>query len=222
MATMYTQVPRAIMWLIKGQTAELGPAGETLEVELGSFYISRGCITNLQMEAFQPDFERHPSAAEDDAPAVGVSFRDAVGYADWYAALARKPFRLPTELEWELAARAQGRARYPWGERNEGSEVFARTLENSGGHSHPVDQIRPSKLGIYGMIGNVWEWTSSLARPFAQATAPGHDDLSGHGERVTRGGGHLDPVAELSCGLRQEQPESTARSDLGFRIVRSL
>ena len=119
MATMYTQVPRAVMWLIKGDDAVLGTADEQLSVEIGSFYISRGCITNEQFEAYRPQYVRAESSPGDDDPAVNVSFRDAVGYAQWYADLAKKPFRLPTELEWEMAARSAGRARYPWGDRPE-------------------------------------------------------------------------------------------------------
>lgn len=222
MATMYTQVPRAVMWLIKGDDAVLGTADEQLSVELGSFYISRGCITNEQFEAYRPQYVRAESSPGDDDPAVNVSFRDAVGYAQWYADLAKKPFRLPTELEWEMAARSAGRARYPWGDRPEDGAPYARTLDNSGGHCHPVDQIRPSKLGLYGMIGNCWEWTSSRARPFATALDPDHDDLTVQAERVIRGGGFQDPVAELSCDRRDAVSEQTSRTDLGFRIVRSL
>jgi len=219
---MYTQVPRAVMWLIKGDVAELGEADACLSVELGSYYISRGCITNEQYEAYRPDFVRDPASGGDDDPAVGVTFRDAAGYAQWYAELSNKPFRLPTEIEWEMAARAAGQARYPWGDSAQESSPYARTAENSDGHAHPVDQIRPSKLGIYGMIGNVWEWTSALYRPFSEAASPGHDDLNQHGERGIRGGGYRDAINELSGARREAASELTRRSDLGFRIVRSL
>jgi len=217
---MYTQVPRAVMWLIRGEQTELGPIGETVMAEVGSFYISRGCITNAHFEAHRPDFQRQTDG--DDDPVVGVSFREAVAYAEWYAALSKKPFRLPTELEWELAARAMGRVRYPWGDTADQSASYAWTAENSEARTHPVDQLRPSKSGIYGMIGNVWEWTSALDRPFAQALQAGHDDLSLTGARIARGGGFLDPVATLGCARREGLAEQTSRPDLGFRIVRSL
>ena len=72
------------------------------------------------------------------------------------------------------------------------------------------------------MIGNVWEWTSALHRPFELAVQSGHDDLGVVGPRVIRGGGYGDLVRTLSCARREGLPEETDRSDLGFRIVRSL
>jgi len=219
---MYTKVPRAVMWLLRGDTAVLGEQASTVELELGSFYLSRGCITNEQFEAYRPDHVRSPLSSGDEDCAVGVSFRDAAGYAQWYADLAKKDFRLPTEVEWEFAARASGRSRYPWGDRPEDGGPYAWTQENSNGGCHAIDQDRPSKNGIYGMIGNVWEWTSSLYRPFAEVLAPGHDDLKVAAPRVIRGGGFQDPVAALSCARREAAEEDTVRADLGFRICRSL
>jgi formylglycine-generating enzyme required for sulfatase activity len=221
---MYTKVPRPVMWLLRGDVAELG--GEHGEpeftVEIESFYVSRGCVTNEQFAVFQRDFDRHPLSPSDDDPAVGVGFRDAVAYAAWYADLSGRPFRLLTEVEWEFAARAQGRRQYPWGDDPADSGPFAWTRENSDGRCHPIDQVRPSKSGLYGMIGNAWEWTSSLYQPYPVAPADGREDLSTVGDRVIRGGGFDDPVAELSCGRRVAAPESTRRPDLSFRIGRTL
>ncbi len=221
---MYTKVCRPVMWLVRGDEAVLGGEEGQAEfsLELGSFYLSRGCVTNEQFEAFRPGFERHEQSSGDDHPAVGVCFRDAVAYAAWYAELAKKPFRLLTECEWEFAARAMGRKRYPWGDDPSGGVPYAWTRENSGGAPHAVDQVRPSKLGIYGMIGNVWEWTSSLHRPLPVEPDDGRDDLGVVGARVARGGGYDDPVSSLSCGHRLALEEEVSRADLGFRIARSL
>jgi formylglycine-generating enzyme required for sulfatase activity len=210
------------MWLLRGDCVVLGEGDQSVEVTLGSFYISRGCITNEQFEAYRPEHPRHPVSSGDEDPVVGVGFRDAVAYVAWYAEISGKPFRLPTELEWEFAARACGRACYPWGDDAGASGPYAWTQENSQGRCHPVNENRPSKVGLYGMIGNVWEWTSSLQRPFVDAVEEGHDDLAIEGPRVIRGGGHLDGVALLSCARREGALEQTARPDLGFRICRSL
>jgi hypothetical protein len=96
---MYTQVPRAVLWLLKGDEFQMGGAGGDTApahtVELESFYISRGPISNIQYEAFAPDFCRHPQSTEDDAPAAGLSFHQATAYAQWYADLAGKNFDCP-------------------------------------------------------------------------------------------------------------------------------
>lgn len=221
---MYTKIARPVMWLLRGDLARLGGAGtaQSFELEIESFYMSRGCVTNEQYAVFCSSHVRPAHASEDDDPVVGVSFRDAVAYADWYAALSKKPFRLLTEAEWEFAARAKGCTRYPWGDDPSESGRFARTFENSEGRCHPVDQVQPSKLGIYGMIGNVWEWTHSQMQDYPITAGDNRDDLGTSGPRVIRGGGFKDPVADLSVARREGVPEDTCRPDLGFRIGRSL
>jgi formylglycine-generating enzyme required for sulfatase activity len=226
MSIMYTQVPRAVLWLLKGDEFQMGGAGGDTApahtVELESFYISRGPISNIQYEAFAPDFCRHPQSTEDDAPAAGLSFHQATAYAQWYADLAGKEFRLPSEAEWEFAARAMGDARYPWGDDPADGEPYAWTAENSGQRCHPVDTPRPSKAGLYGMIGNVWEWTASAYRPYPVMPGDGRDDASQHANRVIRGGSIEEPLGAISCHQRAHRSPDTADALIGFRIVRSL
>ena len=223
---MYTQVPRAVMWLLKGDDAQIGGEGGDTEpahtLQIRPFYISRGPISNEQYEAYDSNYERSPSSPNDDDPAVNVSFTDAVGYAQWYAELSKKAFRLPTEAEWEFGARAMGKQRFPWGDDPGKSGPFAWTLENSDGHAHPVDSNRPSKCGLFGMIGNVWEWTASAYRPYPIQPEDNRDATDINESRVIRGGSFEEPVSELSCGRREARPENTRAHNLGFRIVRSL
>jgi len=226
MATMYTQVPRAVLWLLKGDIAQIGGEGGDTEpaheIDVGPFYISRGPISNIQYEAFDSDFMRHPLSLGDDDPAAGLSFIQSTAYADWYAALAKKDFRLPTEAEWEFAARAMGSARYPWGDDPAASAPFAWTAGNSEGQCHPVDTPKPSKSGLHGMIGNVWEWTSSLYQPYPIVSGDGRDDADAEGSRVIRGGSIQDAITSLSCGSRGHRTPDTQTELIGFRIVRAL
>ncbi|MGB0638463.1 MAG: formylglycine-generating enzyme family protein [Myxococcota bacterium] len=226
MTTSYTQIPRAVMWLIKGDEAQIGGSGGDTEpahtLEIGSFYISRGPISNEQYEAFDPSHERHPLSPGDNDPVVNVHFEEACGYAAWYAKIANKAFRLPTEAEWEFAARALGMKQYPWGNSPGDASRYAWTKENSDGHCHPVDSPTPSRAGLYGMIGNTWEWTSSLYRPYPILPDDGRDTLDTDEPRVVRGGGFHDPIAELSCARRKPEPSSYRSEALSFRIVRSL
>jgi formylglycine-generating enzyme required for sulfatase activity len=226
MATLYTKIPRAVLWLIRGSDFDVGGAGGDTEpahsVELGSFYISRGPISNEQFEAFMPGFSRDPTSPGNDDPAVGVSFIDASAYAAWYAELSSKAFRLPTEAEWEYAASAVGKHTYPWGDDPAPGVRFAWTKENGQGVCHPVDTPTPGKTGLYGMIGNVWEWTSSAYRAYPIVAGDGRDDATGDEPRVIRGGSHTQSIAELSCTRREAKDPDTRSPVIGFRIVRGL
>ena len=84
-----------------------------------------------------------------------------------------------------------------------------------------MDTPTPGKTGLYGMIGNVWEWTASTHRPYPFSD-DGRNDPSGDDGRVIRGGSHADPIAELSCTRREVRAPDTQSAMIGFRIVRSL
>jgi formylglycine-generating enzyme required for sulfatase activity len=226
MATMYTQIPRAVMWLLRGDDAEIGGEGGDTEpahtLELGPFYVSRGPISNEQYEAYDPQHPRCPSSLGDHDPVVNVSFADAHGYAEWYAELSKKPFRLPTEAEWEFGARAVGVTRFPWGDSTTSASRYAWTRENSEDHTHPVDTPTPSKCGLYSMIGNVWEWTASAYRPYPILPGDGRDAPELDEPRVIRGGSFEDALETLSSGRREARDGGSRSNNLGFRIVRSL
>src|SRR5687768_8053217 len=93
--TRYTQVPRATLWLLHPDDATLGgdesDAQPRFEVSLRAIYIGKSVITNAQYEAFDSAHERSPLSDGDDQPVTRVSFREAVAYCHWYAALSKKP-----------------------------------------------------------------------------------------------------------------------------------
>jgi len=197
--TSYTRYPRAILWLVPGGRVTIGGPGEdarpAFEVELASFYLSKAPVTNLQFEAFDAGFRRSPLAAGDDDPAAGIDFHAATAYCEWYAGLARKPIRLPTEVEWEYACR--------------------------GGTATCYD-TKTNPFGLLGMLGGVWEWTSSLALPYPARPGDGRDDPAAPGPRILRGGSFRSAHRSIGSGVRRAAEPETVQDDIGFRILREF
>lgn len=224
MRESYTRYPRAILWLLREGTVTIG--GSTPDsrpefaAEVRPFYISKTPISNVQYEAYDPEHPRSAASPHDDGPVVGVAFRDALGYCDWYARVSRKPMRLPTEVEWELACRAgrQGRRFFS----DALADLYVCDAENSSGVLEPLQANKPNPFGLHGMLGGVWEWTGSLYRPYPVNDGDGRDDPSVPGRRVLRGGSFRTPRADLDCGVRRAEDPDARHDDVGFRIARSL
>jgi len=168
------QIPAGMVF-IPGGLFEMGrETGDEYErpqhfVEVKPFYLDRTEVTNEQYKAFV-DATGHPAPThwpggqpppgETNFPVVNVSWDDAVAYAEW----AGK--RLPTEEEWEFAARGSDGRLYPWG--TEWNSDFANTAEN--GVNQLVEAGRypggASPFGVLDLCGNVWEWTASDLRSY--------------------------------------------------------
>ncbi len=242
----YTRYPRPILWLVRGGKATIGGAEDDarprFEVEVEPFYIGKFPVTNEQFEAFDPGFERAATSAGDRDPAAGVSFEAARAYCQWYAGVSRKPMRLPSEVEWEYACRGGVAGKTYFGDAPAGVDVDAQMWHagnsegrvgdepvgdsvwhagNSEGRVHRLDARPANEYGLYGMLGGVWEWTSSLYRPYP-LSEPFGDDGSASGRRVLRGGSFRLDGAETSCSLRRAADPAARRDDVGFRIVKSF
>ena len=221
----YTRYERSTLWLVRGGDLEVGGdepnAQPTFEAEVGPFYVSKAPLTNLQYEVFRPDHVRAAHGPGDDDPAVGISHHDAQAYCDWYSERTGKAFRLPTEVEWEHAAKAELEGeRWFDGERD--ADRFVWHAGNSDGRLHPIEGKRANPFGLYEILGTVWEWTSSVYGLYPIVAGDGRDARGQVESRVLRGGSFRTSLDELTCSLRRGEAPDARLDDVGFRIVRSL
>jgi toxoflavin biosynthesis protein ToxD len=197
-------------------------------VHLSEFYISRFPITNAMFQAFVTATGRTLAkplpAGLDLHPVVNVGWDAAAAFCQWLSASTSQSFRLPTEAEWEKAARGTDGRRYPWG--NEWDPARLNAGHAAGGTT-PVDHYSPAGDSPYGgadLLGNVWEWCSDwfdprlYARRAARLVGDPLGPATGQGY-VVRGGAFHSPPRRTRCAQRNWYYPDTVRPDLGFRIV---
>jgi formylglycine-generating enzyme required for sulfatase activity len=169
--------------------------------------------------------ESTPSASRLNHPVTLVRWSDAIEYCAWLSAVSGRPVRLPTEAEWEKAARGGLEAkRYPWGDR------LDRNLANfltdpAQKHTEGTTQCRSypaNAYGLFDMAGNVWEWVQDWYDPRYYKSSPVNMP-PGPAEgvmRLVRGGSWLAAdVRMLQCSHRHKVPPDTYSYSIGFRIV---
>ncbi|HEX8678573.1 MAG TPA: formylglycine-generating enzyme family protein [Chthoniobacterales bacterium] len=203
-------------------------------VKLSPFYISVHLVTNAQYEQFDPTHrQKRMTAAGDQHPVVYVSSLDAIKFCRWLGEKDGRKYRLPSEAEWEYAARGNDGRKYPWGRdeyRNDlanfadASTAFAwrETRINDGfPESSPIGAFPrgTSFFGIYDMAGNVWEWCLDFYQPL-----PGSPKQNPRGPgnglaRVYRGGSWKSRFSSLRATARGSNAPNYCCNDLGFRIV---
>jgi len=160
-------------------------------------------------------------------PVTLVTYSDAVAYCAWLSTTLHRAVRLPTEAEWERAARGtlEGR-RYPWGDDIDPSRANFLPDPQLKRHrgTRPVGSYSPNGLALYDMSGNVWEWVSDWYD--AHAYHHSHtDNPRGPADgtlRLLRGGSWAThDVSQLRCAHRHKVPADTYVYSIGFRVVYS-
>lgn len=222
----WIDVPAGSFWMGGGEKANENPRHR---VAVSAFRLARTPVTRGEYRLFldatghaPPPFWDEPAFADPRMPAVGPSWDDAVGYCEWLGGRTGETIRLPTEAEWEMACRGGSTARYPWGDDGAGHDAYAWLAENAGGRCHEAKSKKANGAGLYGMIGNTWEWTSSLYVPYPVRLGDGRDDLAARGARTLRGGSFRTPVSEIGSATRRSAEEGLVADDVGFRIVREF
>jgi len=193
------------------------------QVGVQGFWIDRTEVTFAQIARVaraggaRPKLERlRELRGRDEYPATHITWHDAFAYCRMVGK------RLPTEAEWEYAARGTDGRRYPWGETWDPDR--ARHEGSGGGQgpgpvgSHPGGA---SPFGVLDMAGNVWEWVSSLEKPYPYVAADGREDPSAPGPRVIRGGAWKFKPRALRTTSRHSVDPTTRAPIIGFRCAQS-
>jgi formylglycine-generating enzyme required for sulfatase activity len=187
------------------------------QVTLSSFQIGKYEVTQAQWKAIMGSNPSHFKG--DELPVERVRWDDVQEFIRKLSAKTGKQYRLPTEAEWEFAARGGNKS---GGTKYSGSYNMDNVGwydKNSGRKTHPVGRKSPNELGIYDMSGNVWEWCSDWYGEYSsslQANPKGA--ISGLG-RVLRGGSWGDTAPYCRVASRNSSTPSSRFSDYGFRLV---
>ena len=158
-------------------------------------------------------------------PVINVSWNDAQAYVRWLSAQTGQTYRLPTESQWEFAARAAELTSWPWNEAVD--EVHANCFDCGSewdqGSTAPVGQFSANHFGLYDMGGNVQEWTEDCYRKgYTGAPADGSAlQIPGCTQHAVRGGSYTSPLKSLRGSSRAQYDRDTRLDNLGFRIIRT-
>lgn len=183
-----------------------------------TFYLDKYEVTNHEYKMFcdatghkVPAYWKNKSYPKEleKHPVVQVTWHDAIAYARW----AGK--RLPTEAEWERAAKGPHGYRYAYGNAYDPQKANTETRKTL-----PVGSYSANEFGLFDMTGNVNEWTNSLFKPYPYQKTDGREDIESAGTRVLRGGGNFSGTNNSRCLVRLDGlPDHGTPSD-GFRCAR--
>ena len=199
-------------------------------VHVDAFALATTQVTNRDYAKFlaatgreaPPDWNK-PEFSDPQQPVVSVSWFDAVAYCDWLSETTGKRFRLPTEAEWEYAARGgTGGKLYPWGDEPPQSLLHYAERWLTGPES--VAQDPPNGFGLYDMCANVHEWCSDWYDAGYYAVSPERNPRGPERgtRRASRGGSWRHHVKMSRCSARSSIPPEFHYADYGFRVACDL
>jgi formylglycine-generating enzyme required for sulfatase activity len=221
-------IPPIDMVLVKGGCYQMGDyTGEgddderpAHEVCLTDFYMQS---TEVTQELFEAVMGYNPSKYKDPKkPVIGVSWHGASSFVKKLNEATKGYYRIPTEAEWEYAARSGGKKDLWSGTSNEGQlDDYAWFSDNSEGEVHLVKQKRPNALGLYDMSGNVWEWVEDYFDFDYYQVSPKKDpygpDMSYW--KVIRGGSYAEDPYKIRTLYRYALESPSRMHNVGFRLA---
>ena len=221
--------------LVMGETYMMGDssgqdkdASPSHEVTIGNFFMGKNEVTFEQYDLFCEEDSR---AKPDDAgwgrgnrPVINVDWHDGVAFTEWLSKKSGRVLRLPTEAEWEYAARGGTATVYWWGDvwQDQMGVCQKCGTEWDGRMTAPVGTFQPNPYGLHDMTGNVYEWcldhkhdtydgAPSTAEPWTEGGQPGL--------RISRGGSWRDDIREFRPSARCWDKVDYKYTDTGFRVL---
>ena len=214
-------------WLVREQPQH--------KVELSEYFIGKYPVTNREYQAFVRDAKHNPPHGWDgdqfpvdkgSHPVVNISWDDSIAYCKWLSEKTKKDYRLPTEAEWEKAARGEDGRIYPWGDEFNPQKANAR--ESKIGSTSDVGKFSPQGDSPYGcadMVGNVWEWCNDWFHENEYEQRQGTVVKNPQGRkdgryRVMRGGSFSESLWDATrCSSRNRIEPSKSGNVGGFRVA---
>ncbi|MGV8059550.1 MAG: SUMF1/EgtB/PvdO family nonheme iron enzyme [Smithellaceae bacterium] len=193
------------------------------EVCVDSFYLGKYEVTQGQWKKIMGTNPSHFKDCGDNCPVESVTWTDVQSFIAEMSNLSSQKYRLPTEAEWEYAARESGKTIKWAGTSSENRlDDYAWYDANSADKPHPVGRKKPNALGLYDMTGNVWEWTNDLYLEsfYSKSSRDNPRNAEEGTARVLRGGCWLDRTADIRSSLRFFFAPQTGFKSIGFRLLR--
>ena len=201
-----------------------------------SFLLGTTEVTQGQWKAVMGSNPSSFSSCGDDCPVEKVSWNDVIDFCNRLSdreGLSRccsgstwnqscTGYRLPTEAEWEYAARAGTTTRFACGDSDSCLGGMGWYDGNSGSKTHPVAQKQGNSWGLYDMHGNVWEWVWDWKADYSPGSVTDPTGPSGGSYRVNRGGGWYGSAGDCRSAIRGRNDPGLRYRGLGFRVARSL
>jgi len=234
-------------------------------VDIGAFALGKTEITRSQFAAFvemtnyiagdkcwtieDGRFGEHTGGwpdpgypQEDNDPAVCINWNDAKAYTDWLSRKTGKRYRLPTEAEWEYAARGNTSSARYWGDNPDEACRYANVADKAAqekirgatswsvhdcmdgfAYTAPVGSFMANEFGLHDMLGNAWEWTEDgYHDSYIGAPSDGSAWQDGGAKHVLRGGSWNDSPRNVRAAMRYSNKPALRFSSFGFRVARTL
>jgi len=229
-------VPIPEAWFLMGSNSGQDCERPIHRVWIDTFLLAATQVSNAEYAVFLRDTKSDPPPFWQDEkfnhpqqPVTGVSWFDADRYCHWLTEQTARPYRLPTEAEWERAARADlEQSDFPWVNNNKSNDP-AQSVPNYATRwqtgPEPVAQYAPNNFGLYNMCDNVHEWCSDWYDPNYYAVSPeqnprGPEPRAGVAPRkASRGGSWRHHIKVSRCSARSSIPPDFHYADYGFRVA---